>query len=76
MGGKSITMAKQKSLRNGIALLYMKAHYTAIIIKRVDFDTEKANKSTEQNLKVQKKTNVIKEMCLNKSGHFNSPQNA
>lgn len=44
----------------GLALLDAKAHPTVIIMKRVDLDAEKANTTTEENLNVQKQTNVYK----------------
>ena len=41
-------------------LLDMKVLHIVIIVKRVNFDTEKANKSTGQNLNVQKQMKAYK----------------
>lgn len=51
----------------------MRTPQTAITIKRVDFDTEKANTSTEQNLKVQKQTDVYKINVFKVKQVFKSP---
>lgn len=55
------------------ALLDLKVLHIAIIVKRVNFDTEKANKSTGQNLKSRSRWMYIREMCLNKKQAFYQP---
>lgn len=55
------------------ALLDMKVLHIAIIVKRVNFDTEKASKSTGQNLKSRSKWMYIREMCLSKKQAFYQP---
>lgn len=54
-----MTMTKQKYLgEGGFTLLDMKAHSTAIKLRRVDLGTKNPNQSTQQNLKVQKQTDA------------------